>query len=509
MRSVEILSGVYSARIDAVEALLAAADRRVTNATDLRTLATLLDDLTTRYGDAKIAVAYSAFADLVRTLAMLVDWRAAVLDAAVDPDRFLRSALERYRAWHEEFAEREEAAALAEAASPIEDLSGIESVGPLCKAVGSTPLPIAVSAPEPKRRILRPEELGEDEQSPPPAELTVAFVRFNIDGAPASQTEFLTPQETHDLQIEVRVSRWPEQAETLRLTPVTFEARTTYDFPQFRFPRPGGEPPYHLIQRGRALLHAKQSLRAQPFEFKYAAEFEPQMAEQPVAVVGHRTLRIESIDLQRAPITGYQGIDRRIVEIRDALRRQPLVTADDVANALTILSAVSNLAGQAAQDNLFPGPLDEPAFQSFLRRELRRRPEIGSKLEEHPRAAGGITDLSFERIRIELKSVNEQRLRLADCQRFVGQSASYVTGSGKRIGLLCVLDGSPKAEPAFPPEDGIGVLKTEDGAVAIVAVLIQGNLARPSDLSRAACSTGAKANKPGRRKPARPNSAGL
>jgi hypothetical protein len=49
-----------------------------------------------------------------------------------------------------------------------------------------------------------------------------------------------------------------------------------------------------------------------------------------------------------------------------------------------------------------------------------------------------------------------------------------------------VLDGSRKVEQPFPAEDGIGVLKTADDAVAIASVLLQGNLARPSDLTRRA-----------------------
>lgn len=204
MRNGEILSEVYSVRVNAVEALLAAADPRAANGVALRALAGLLDELTTRYGDAKVAVAYSAFADLVRIIAMLVDWREAVLGAAIDADRFLRGARERHRLWREEFAEREEAAALVKTANPIGELSGIETVGPLCKAVGSTPLPIAVYATEPRLRLPRADETSR-ENEPPPAVLAVAFVRFNIDGAPAGQTEFLAPQETHDLEIEVRV----------------------------------------------------------------------------------------------------------------------------------------------------------------------------------------------------------------------------------------------------------------------------------------------------------------
>ena len=147
---------------------------------------------------------------------------------------------------------------------------------------------------------------------------------------------------------------------------------------------------------------------------------------------------------------------------------------------------LGSLAGQAVQDHLFPKPLDEEAFQKFVSYHLRQRPEIGTKLEEHPRAAGGVTDLSFERIRLELKSENERPLRLSDCQKFVGQTSSYAAGSDKRVSLLCVLDGSRKIEQPFPAKDGIGILKTGDDAVAVVTVLVQGNLARPSDLSRRA-----------------------
>ena len=480
MRNGEILSGAYAARIDAVTALLAAADRKVSNGEELRTLATALDELTTRYGDAKIAVAYSAFASLMRTVAMLVDWRTAVLGATIDADRFLRSARELHHAWVEEYSDREEVIGLVGAAARIFDLAGIENVGSLCKAVGSVPLPIGIYAAESRRLIAIPSE-GNEADQPPPTELAVAFIRFTIDGQPADDTHFLTPKEVHDLEIEVRISRWPVQAQALHLTPVTIEAPSTHDFPTFRFPRPAGDAPHHVRGRGRAILHVAQGLRAQPFEFRYAAEFEPVGVEQPVAVVGHRTLRMDGID---HPITGYHGIDRRLLEVRNTLRQRPLVTPDDVTNTLTLLAALGNLAGQAVQDNYFSEPLDEAAFHTFIRSFLRQRPEIGSRLEEHPRAAGGVTDLSLDRIRLELKSNNDQALSLRDCQRYVGQASSYAAGSDKRVGVLCVLDGSIKTDQPFPAEDGIGILRTDDDSVAVVTLLIQGNLTHPSDLSR-------------------------
>jgi len=279
MRSGTILSAVYPVRIKAVEVLLAAADRRVANGAELRSLSASFDKLTPRYADAKIAMGYSAFADLLRTLAMLVEWRAAVLSAEVEADRFLRSARERHHQWCEEFSQCDEVAGLAQAASSVKTLSEIGDVGPLCGAVGLTPLPIGILADEPhrRRRIRMPDEdTGkEKEQSTAPPQLTIAFLRFTVDGTPARQTEFLTPREAHDLEIEVRVSRWPDKAEVLRLSPVTIEAHSTYEFPDFCFRRPAGDPPYLFSDHRRAILHVAQALRAQPFEFKYLAEFEP------------------------------------------------------------------------------------------------------------------------------------------------------------------------------------------------------------------------------------------
>jgi hypothetical protein len=59
-------------------------------------------------------------------------------------------------------------------------------------------------------------------------------------------------------------------------------------------------------------------------------------------------------------------------------------------------------------------------------------------------------------------------------------------GNGKRLGVLCVLDCSAKTQPAFPVQDGIGVLAHQQGetAVLILTVLLQGNLALPSSFSR-------------------------
>ncbi|MGZ5120878.1 MAG: hypothetical protein ACXWCK_32835, partial [Burkholderiales bacterium] len=136
-------------------------------------------------------------------------------------------------------------------------------------------------------------------------------------------------------------------------------------------------------------------------------------------------------------------------------------------------------------DAIFKGAWPEAKFQASIRDELRRQPHIASELEEHPDAGGGVTDLSFRGIRIELKA-EARPVTMQDCEQFADQTISYVVSTGKRVGILCVLDSSPKQAPPYPAEQGIDILlrRPSNQTVCIVTVLMQGNLARPSDLSR-------------------------
>jgi hypothetical protein len=135
---------------------------------------------------------------------------------------------------------------------------------------------------------------------------------------------------------------------------------------------------------------------------------------------------------------------------------------------------------------LYTDVVSETDFQNRIRSFLRSQPVIGASLEEHPRAGGGITDLSFRGIRLELKSESKRSMVLEDCQQFVGQAASYAVASGKRIAVLCVLDCSKKDRAPFPTEDGLGILMDQQGSSTtfVITVLLQGNLTRPSNLSR-------------------------
>jgi hypothetical protein len=203
------------------------------------------------------------------------------------------------------------------------------------------------------------------------------------------------------------------------------------------------------------------------------------------AAVGQQTPPLKSIDLAR-PLTGYPHVDRKLVETRNALWTSANMVQKELIDAFELAIPLANLAGQAISDNMFDAVISEGEFQKRVRSFLRSHPNIGSALEEHPRAAGGITDLSLHGIRLELKSEKEKHLAFADCEQFVEQTASYAVGSGKKLAVLCVLDCSAKTKTAFPIEDGIGffVHRRTETLIHVLTILIQGNLAKPSEFSR-------------------------
>lgn len=481
MQADVVLSQAFYSRIRAVEALRTLGAGASVEPEVLRAISAELDEASLRYGRAATATTYSALAGLLRLVASLVEWREGVLAASDGVERFLRSAFERYRMWRHEYGEQAAAQSLVKAAETLPEVVTLSHFEDLCMAIAAVPLPVGVFS-QGSRNMPQ----FADEQTPSlPAELTVAFLRFQIDGQAAGSIHHLAPLVLHDLEIEVRVSRWPESAKTLRLSPISTELRTSYDISEFVFDKPAGEPPYALFQRGRAALQLAQGMNARPYEFKYSAAFEPVSSEQPVAIVGHRTLLIEGLDVRSNPITGYPIVDEKILSIRDFLRRNGLVSSVELKDVLEVLKVLGGVAGRAIQDAEFDGVWSEAQFQDAIRKEFRRNPQIGSDLDEHPKASGGITDLSYRGIVIELKSLPVGVKAIEDCQAYVEQTASYAVAKEKRVAVLCVLDCRTKTAAPWPAGDGITILKSQPPAnVSVITIVVQGNITRPSKLSK-------------------------
>jgi hypothetical protein len=479
-----ILSAAFPARIEVIEALREAALGGERDATRLRNAAKGMETAALSYGDAPNGAIYAAIAELAACVSFLVEWRIGVLNAVPDVQRFSAVARERVAIWSKDRATDGLFGQLLTVAEMITATTSVGEVGKVAAALAAVPVPVGLYS---EHKSASPRIHSADEEPrPAPVELTVAFLKFTINGKPLAETHFVSPGETHDLDIEVRVSRWPVGATALILEPATTEHAGAYRMPVFSLAAPGGPAPFQLRQQGRASIMVPQHFNARPYEFKYLARFEPMGSEQPVDTAGQRTLLLEGIDLARQPLTGYGHLDQKLVELRNELRVSSRMVQQELTDALALAMPLASMAAQSVQDNLFKTAIAEDEFQDRVRLFLRSHPNVGSALEEHPHAARGITDLSLRGIRLELKSEKKDRLVLADCERFVPQTASYAIGSGKRLAVLCVLDCSPKAQPPFPVEDGIGVFahQSSETPIYVLTILVQGNLAKPSDFSR-------------------------
>jgi hypothetical protein len=213
------------------------------------------------------------------------------------------------------------------------------------------------------------------------------------------------------------------------------------------------------------------------------------LSDTLVFVEGQRHLRVQSFDPDRNPQSGYSQVDHKVFEIRNEVRRMTAVNDNEINYFLTLLTAVGRIAGQSLQDNLFASQHSEAEFQEEMKKLLRTDSRIGSRLEEHPHVAGGITDLSFHTIRLELKVELEKLIDREAASKFVPQITQYVAGSDRRFGILAILDCSPKTTAPGSVANDIffQLVLPSSGAglpIGIAVVIIRGNLSKPSSLSR-------------------------
>ena len=477
-----ILEQVFPSRIEAT--LLLRSESGEGDVDALKGAAHSIRKAADAFGRAPAAKLWFSLAEAIECVRFLEDWKRALLSGEADSDRLLRAAAARAKVMADSAGNTVFEQGLVEALSKIGEELTLDDVAPIRKRISEIPMPVAMCS-DPEPTIPDWARSHHRDREPKKEDLAVAFLEFSINGQPAAEIQWLPSRQTHDLEISIKVSRWPDDAERLHLTPVSIEPESTFDLPTFVFDRPKGEAPFLFKQRGRMVLHAPQSLSAHPYEFIYAAEFSPLGSEQPVIVAGQRILRLDGADHSQNPITGYPAVDRKILDLREKLRLEPRIAESEVLASLPLLAAFGNLAGQSVQDARYPTQIDEATFQKDVRQFLRQHPNIGVDLEEQAYATGGRTDLSYRGVRIELKSEQRRNLRPDDCKKFAEQAASYAVGTNRLIAFLCVLDCSPKSTPPFPVEDGLLIIpvETKSAPVYVITFLIQGGIPKPSSFS--------------------------
>ena len=469
----EVYHQSFSARLEALSAIA------VRNPGQAEKCAKEMRLLSTIYGRYSPGAELESYSVALSCLALLWRWAEAIRSAEPDADRYQKAS----RLKAKEFLQlntKGDGAAFDAIIVDIQTAREPEDVLEIESKLASTPLPFSVTYPDKGFQVKGAERTSR------PKNPEVAFVKFEINGDSAKTIDTLAPNVAHDMALDLRVSNWPSTAERLIVEPVSLEPSDCYELPKFVIEKPK-EPssPITFGHVGRLILKIGQPLGAKPFEFKYRAVFDPPSSGF-VDLLGHRTFKLESVDPSGMALTGYASIDAKLIDIRRQLKTVPGLLDADIISAMTLLSGLGNLAGQALQSAWFPADTKEAAFQDDVLKHLRRRGDIGSELEEHPHTGGGIADLSFRQIRLELKADTEKSPTPKSLSKDADQTAHYVVTTGKKVGVLCVLDSCAKIEPPAPAESlfSVQIKHLESGGVPIVTIIIQGGLPKPSSLSR-------------------------
>lgn len=480
----ETFHQAFSSRIEVNAALDGALDASVQDFERLKKACLELETTISIVDKGDVEDQYRSYHAAINIFAILAEWKHAIRNAEQDAQRFLSSAKLKASEAEKSYADERLTTFLDQVAS-VKSINELDVIQDHLKQ-WSLPLLLFANLPLKGFADGRIPAWNKNLEEPEKLETTVAFLKFDIDGEPAQQWNYLKPGTSYDLTIEVRVSHWPKGASSLSLKAVTVDIREKDWLPSFSFEKPEGYGPFILTATGRAVLEIAHSFGSRPYEFLYAAEFDDTTHCRDVAVVGHRRLLLEGSEVNANPLTGFSNVDRHLFSIRDKLRAFPGLHSDDVANTMVLLSGLGNIAAQALRDGLFEVGTSESNFQKEATKMLRNRSDIGEDLQGHPAAAGGITDLTFRGIPLELKVENKKALFPKDFNKYFNQTTAYAIGLGKRLGVLSVLEASPKNEPIGIVEDDIEVFTHSSGQsqVIIVVAIIRGGFPKPSTYSK-------------------------
>lgn len=372
-------------------------------------------------------------------------------------------------------------------------VKAITDVPALVKAAGGIPVPpffIETKNPYSSTGAAKP-AAPERESSP-----FAIRVMLTLDGKAWANPQVLQPGSVYDVGLTLTVPRWPTGADLLRIDCVSTLQGDLYRLSPFDFPKPATGAAEASL-KGHLQFQNSQSVFSEPVVLQLRARFLDSASGkhiQTADVIGYHKLRARISDPKRTPLLSkYRALNSRVAEIVDELRSLPGLDAEHLNDFIEALGALANYMGICAQQALYRAGavIKEKQFQANVLQHLRQ--QLGEDVHEAPKQAGGITDVQFRTVTIELKTENNVSDRAKLAADYEAQPTQYASGVGRQLGLLCILDQTDKESPPAPPQNNLIILKPKlhgfEGKEApaptrIVAVIIDGNLRAPSSYSR-------------------------
>ena len=185
-------------------------------------------------------------------------------------------------------------------------------------------------------------------------------------------------------------------------------------------------------------------------------------------------------------------MDRHIVDLIGKLHSECPNFKDELPALLEMLHALTDLLAVYVQEANFKGRSEvaESEFQKTVTRDLRIR--LGQDVQEHPHQAGGIPDIRFRGVIVELKVEKENGDRNHIATKYAAQGVQYASPEARQVSILLVLDLTKKENPPGDIRNDIiltdvpthgGDDRTKKFASKAFVFVINGNMKNPSSYS--------------------------
>ena len=319
----------------------------------------------------------------------------------------------------------------------------------------------------------------------------------SLDDVPIATPQLIGPGKLYTLTFQIRGIGWPEHAESLQLKLLSTFPPEEYSISPFQINRPEltarGE--YQEEISGQIKFKSAQSTILDDIVFRLRAAFcLANDGFQDVPIIGYHEIRLRVVSQDRYPRMGSsQRMDRHIEELVVKLLSDCPHVADEMDDLLPMLQALNRLLTTYAQHAIYKGvsKLLEKEFHATVLRDLAI--QLGSDVQNHPNQAGGIGDIRYRGVNVELKVEEDNGDRKWLSQKFTLQATQYEGVEARQVSILLVLDLTAKDSPPGDLRNDVLLVDvpTHGGpdddknypSKAFVFV-INGNVKSPSEYSR-------------------------
>lgn len=363
----------------------------------------------------------------------------------------------------------------------------------LCSFLLAIPLPTLFRKKKEEKAPYQRPQNGTEQSNLPPLVRIIAF----LDGIPFASPKHVKPGERYSLSFQARGLEWPREAVRFRLEMLTTCPESEYVISEFTLdpPEQSANGEYQGKISGTIKFNSGQSNVFDDTAFAVHGAFETAVGNIfEVPVIGVHDLRFKVLDDEKWPKGRGNGPkDKHIFELVTKLCSDCPTIVDELPDLWDMFEALSNLRATYAQEAIYKGISDvtERDFQATALRDLRLI--LGQEVQEHTAQAGGVTDIRYRGVIVELKVEKENGDRKYIADKYTAQLAQYTGVEARQVGILLVLDLTTKEKPPGDIRDDILLwdVPTHGGEDSFkkyptkaFVFVVNGNMKSPSDYSR-------------------------